>query len=213
MSAREFYEEARARVGEIIAACEKDAPPSPPRKHGRYAVLPFAVASVALTIAALAFAAIRVSEHEEVTAIAAFVMAFTLPLCAGMRVLLDVALKTPVHVFCGTIAICEAAIAVSCIATTVFPLALFDGLAVQAAAMFASDAIFCNLAVWMAVRVSRQTATDGSSVLEDARSLKRGLDSALACYDTDSGLGEYNNLHGFRKRLAEVEAAYLAELY
>lgn len=149
MSAREFYEEARARVGEIIAACEKDAPPSPPRKHGRYAVLPFAVASVALTIAALAFAAIRVSEHEEVTAIAAFVMAFTLPLCAGMRVL----------------------------------------------------------------RVSRQTATDGSSVLEDARSLKRGLDSALACYDTDSGLGEYNNLHGFRKRLAEVEAAYLAELY
>jgi len=214
MSAREFYEEAKKRVGEIVAACEKDAahviePPT----CGRFSLLPFAVGSVALSTAALTFASMRVwKEPNEGTAIAAVVMAFMLPLCALMRALYVFALRTPDAIMPVFLAAAEVLLAMSCVATTVFPLSLFDGLAVRAAAMFALDAIFCLLAIWVAIRIRYELFARGSSVLEDARSLERGLDSALACYDTDAGLGEYNNLHGFRKRLAEVEAAYLAEI-
>jgi hypothetical protein len=210
MSAREFYEEARARVGEIIAAKEKDAAPTPPRKYGRYTVLPFAVASVVLSVVALVFATMRVTRTEYGTVVASMCVALALPLQALARSLL-VTVQGGSDV-CMFLAGIETLFALSGVATTVFPLSLFDGLAVQVAAMFAFCAIFGVLSVWMGARVRSEMQESGCSVLEDARSLKRGLDSALACYETDKGLGEYANLHGFRKRLAEVEAAYLAEI-
>ena len=200
-AAKQFYEVARSRVSELIAAAEKSPRPAKTTGHNG---IPFAVASIVLTAVAEFFAFLRVSHHTEWTFVAALVIGAALPLMALGRASILCFSGGSRAAYAAVFSSGEAVLAIVAAVFSLFPTELFDGIGVQAASMFAFAAMFAGASSSMAC-ISMQRAVAHPPHAEE---LMRELDSAVACYDTDAELGEFSTLHRFREKLSSLEAHY-----